>query len=90
MAVTVLTVFVMMVFMVMIVMMVMMFMAMAFLAVLMMVMLMLMVVIVTAGTFMLVHIEVHAGILHRMHHRMLQVTFLHIGDGGHEVEIRLL
>ena len=92
MAVTVFTVFVVMVFMIMIVMVFMMIvvMAVAFLAVLMVVMLVVMVVVVTARTFVLIHIEIHAGIIHRMHHRMLQIAFVDIGDGGHKVEIRLL
>ena len=53
------------------------------------VMFMVMMVIVTAGTFVLIHIEIDATVIHRMHHRMFEITFVHICDGGHEVEIRL-
>ena len=63
---------------------------MAFLTVLMVMVLMIMVVIVTACALVLIDVEVHSGILHRMHHGMLQIAFIDIHDRCHEVEIRLL
>ena len=85
MTVAVIAVFVVMVLMVMIV-------AMAFLTVIvvMVMVMMLMAVVVSAGTFVLVYVEIDTAILHRMHHGMLQFALVHIHDGGHEVEIRLL
>ena len=92
MTVAVIAVFMVMVIMVMIV-------AMAFLTVLVMVMivvvimvmmLMLMAVVVSAGAFVLIDVEIHTGILHRMHHGMLQFPLVHVHDGGHEVEISFL
>ena len=84
------------VLMMMIMVMVMMFMvvAMAFLTVLMVVMivvvmLMLVAVVVSAGAFVLVYVEIDTGILHRMHHGMFQLSFVHIHYSGHEIEIRL-
>ena len=66
--------------------------AMAFLTVIvvMVMVMMLMAVVVSAGTFVLVYVEIDTAILHRMHHGMLQFALVHIHDGGHEVEIRLL
>ena len=49
-----------------------------------------MVVLVAAGALVLIHVEVDAAILHRMHHGVLQLALVHIHHGGHEVEIRLL
>ena len=62
--------------------------AVAFLTVLMV--MMLMAVVVSASTFVLVYVEINTGILHRMHHGVLQFAFIHIHDGGHEVEDGLL
>ena len=60
-------------------------------AVLMVVMVMLVIMmIMSAGALVLIHMEVHAGVLHGMHHRMLQLPGVHIDHGGHEVEIGLL
>ncbi len=91
----VMTVAVIAVFMVMVIMV--MIMAVAFLTMFVMVMLMvvivvmvLMSVVVSAGTFVLVNMEIHTGIFHRMHHCVLQFALIHIHHGGHEVEIRLL
>ena len=81
MAMASLTVLVIMVFVV--VVMVMMLMVVVFVVVVM-------VMIVTACTFVLVHVEINAGIFHRMHHRMFQFTLVHIHHGGHEVEVCLL
>ena len=57
-------------------------------AILAMLMVMIMVMVVTAGTLMLIHMEVDAAVIHRMHHRMLQFPLIHIHNGSHEVEIR--
>lgn len=53
-------------------------------------MVVLMLVVMTACTHMIVDIEVHAGILHGMHHRVLQISFVYIYDRGHEMELRFL
>ena len=72
-----------------IVVMIMMIVTVAFLTVLVVMVLMIVVVIVSACTLVLVYVEVYAGILHRVHHGMLQVALIHIDDRSHEVEIRL-
>ena len=73
-------------------------MAMAFLTVLVVVMLMVMImvmmlmvmaVVVSAGTFVLVYVEVDTAVFHRMHHGVLQFSLINIHDGGHEIEIGL-
>ena len=78
-----------MIMVVMIVVMVIMVVTVAFLSVLVMMMFMIVVMIVTACTLVLVYVEIHTGILHSMHHGMLQIALVHIDDSGHEVEIRL-
>ncbi len=62
----------------------------AFLTVLVMMVVVVMVVVVTAGALVLVDMEVYTGILHCMHHGVLQIALVHIHDGSHEVEIRFL
>ena len=63
--------------------------AMALLTVLVVVMIVFVAVVVSAGAFVLIDVEIHTGILHRMHHGMLQFSLVHVHDGGHEVEISL-
>ena len=51
---------------------------------------MLMIVIMVVGRGLVLDTEIHSGILYRMHHHMLQLMGIDIGDGRHEMEVDLL
>ena len=50
----------------------------------------LMIVIMVVGRGLVLDTEIHSGILYRMHHHMLQLMGIDIGDGRHEMEVDLL